>query len=255
MIKQVQKNDREFINFCDRDVFGTRIKVYYNCYSTDYDFVKFWVQTDDDGRITASLSRIDGDVTLCADNCDFDEMSEFLNMVGYNSIQCERTAADKMNLQYSLWGYVVRYKGNDYQAKPVSIKESFELKEIYDIIKSAKLVGVGEYLAWLSDTSFRMNRGYTKALVADVKGKSAGCAMALFSSDRAVLLGAVATVPEFRGRGIAGTLVTMLADEAVKDGRRAELLCKNDSIVEFYKSIGFEVENEWSLIENETNLL
>ena len=84
-----------------------------------------------------------------------------------------------------------------------------------------------------------MNRNTAKPLIAQIDGKNAGCAMVLFRTDKAALLGAVATVPEFRGKGVARSLVTKLAFGEIADGRRAELLCKNDSIVEFYKSIGF----------------
>ena len=70
MVKCVEKGDEAFLSFCDRDVFGTRIKAYFNCYSTDYDFVKFWVQTDENGNVTAAISRVDGDMTLCAENAD-----------------------------------------------------------------------------------------------------------------------------------------------------------------------------------------
>ncbi len=73
--------------------------------------------------------------------------------------------------------------------------------------------------------------------------------MKLFSTETAVLLGAVATRPEYRGRGLAGALVTRLAES--ENDKRVELLCKHDSIVEFYKSIGFEVKNEWSIITDE----
>ena len=49
---------------------------------------------------------------------------------------------------------------------------------------------------------------------------AAGCAMVLFRTDKAALLGAVATVPEFRGRGIAGALVTRLANQELADEKR-----------------------------------
>ena len=170
--------------------------------------------------------------------------------------------------------YVISIANNSYKIKPIfsiyvyeqlieDINEEnwknkiakiqadnlFRPKEIYDIIKSANLVGVGDYLPWLSDTTFRMNRGAITALTALADGKAVATAMKLFITDHAVLLGAVATRPEYRGRGLAGALVTTLA-ESEKD-KRVELLCKHDSIVEFYKSIGFEVKNEWSIITDE----
>lgn len=251
MIKLAQKNDTAFIDFCKRDVFGTRISCLFQCYSTNYDFVKFWVQTNSDGKIIATVSRIDGDVTLCTIGDELDEMAQFLKIVGFRTIQCEKSAAQKMEMTSAIDGYVVQYRKNPGEIAKVQANSVFCPKEIYDIIKAANLVGVGEYLPWLSDTSFRVNRGFTSALTAKVNGETAACAMKLFSTETAVLLGAVATKPEHRGKGLAGALVTKLAETESKNGKRVELLCKNDSIVNFYKAIGFEVKNEWSIINEQ----
>lgn len=249
MLKSVEKGDRDFVEFCRRDVFGTRIACLYNCYSTDYDFVKFWKQTDGEGKIISAVSRIDGDVTLSSSGENAEEVYEFLKIVGFRTVQCEKRIARLMGAASSIDGYVVEYKGNKNEIKKINADKLFRPKEIYDIIKSAKLVGVGEYLPWLSDTTFRMNRGVTEALTAVEDGAPVACAMKLFSTDTAVLLGAVATMPEYRGRGLAGALVTSLAES--EKNKRVELLCKHDSIVDFYKSIGFTVKNEWSIITDE----
>lgn len=254
MLKSVEKEDKGFLAFCDRDVFGTRIMAYYNCYSTDYDFIKFWAQYDESGGITAALSRIDGDATLCCDeNVDLDELKEFLKLVGYRTIQCEKRIANALSDGEFQWGYVVQCdkieKYNEIEAK-----KCFELKEIYDIIKPENLTGVGDYLPWLSDTTFRVNRNTAEGKIAVVNGENAGCAMVLFRTDKSALLGAVATKPEFRGKGVARSLVLSLAQNELKENRRVELLCKNGSIVEFYKSIGFCVKNEWGMITNAAEL-
>lgn len=253
MVKCVEKGDEAFLSFCDRDVFGTRIKAYFNCYSTDYDFVKFWMQTDENGAVTAAISRIDGDMTLCAYGADYEELLQFVKIVGFTTIQCRREIAEKFTSDEVLWGYVVRFD-EEKECKPITLKNDFELKEIYNIIKAEHLTGVGDYLPWLSDTTFRINRNTAKPLLAELDGRNAGCAMVLFRTDKAALLGAVATVPEFRGRGVARSLVTTLANGELAEGRRTELLCKNDSIVNFYRSIGFKVTDEWSLITDETKL-
>ncbi len=253
MVKCVKKGDNSFLLFCDRDVFGTRIKAYFNCYSTDYDFVKFWVQTDDEGNVTAAISRVDGDMTVTAENADFEELLQFVKIVGFTTIQCERAVAKHFTDDEELWGYVVEFKEKT-EEKEIPLKQNLELKEIYNIIKAENLTGVGDYLPWLSDTTFRLNRNTAKPLLCEFDGRNAGCAMVLFRTDRASLLGAVATVPEFRGRGVARALVTRLANEELTNGNRVELLCKSDSIVEFYKSIGFTVTNEWSLITDGTKL-
>ena len=249
MLKAVEKGDKDFVEFCRRDVFGTRIACLYNCYSTDYDFVKFWKQTDDDGNIISAVSRIDGDATLSSTGENAEEIYTFLKIVGFRTVQCEKRITELMGEKPSLDGYVVEYIKNRNDIKEVQADNIFRPKEIYDIIKSANLVGVGDYLPWLSDTTFRINRGVTSTLSAVEDGKTVACAMKLFSTETAVLLGAVATRPEYRGRGLAGALVTRLAES--EKNKRVELLCKHDSIVEFYKLIGFEVKNEWSIITDE----
>jgi GNAT superfamily N-acetyltransferase len=245
----IKPADSDLIKFCERDVFGTRISAYYRCYSLNYDFVKFWIQTDENSNITAALSRIDGDATLCVnDEADFAELAEFIKAVGFATLQCESGAAKKLNFTAETEGCVVRYVENKIPQKAVNLKNNFELREIYDIIKAENLVGVGDYLPWLSDTSFRINRGVTKPLLAEVEGRGVCTATVLFETEKAALLGGVATVPEFRGRGLAGAVVTLLAEEEKANGKRVELLCKKDSIVNFYKKLGFEVQNEWSII-------
>lgn len=253
MVKCVEKGDKAFLSFCDRDVFGTRIKAYFNCYSTDYDFVRFWAQTDDNGAVTAAISRVDGDMTITADDANYEELLQFVKIVGFATIQCGRSVARHFTADEALWGYVVSFE-KQKENIPVTLKRDYELKEIYDIIKAENLTGVGDFLPWLSDTTFRINRGTAKPLLCEIDGNNAGCAMVLFRTDKAALLGAVATVPSFRGRGVARALVTGLANEELANGRRVQLLCKSDSIVEFYKSIGFTVTDEWSLITDGTEL-
>ena len=211
--------------------------------------MKFWKQTDDNGNIISAIGRIDGDTTLTSTGENAEEVYAFLKIVGFRTVQCEKRIAELMGAKPSLDGYVVEYIKNQNEIKEIQADNLFRPKEIYDIIKSANLVGVGDYLPWLSDTTFRLNRGATSVLSAVEDGKTVACAMKLFTTETAVLLGAVATRPEYRGRGLAGSLVTRLAES--EKNKRVELLCKHDSIVEFYKSIGFEVKNEWSIITDE----
>ncbi len=87
------------MRFCDRDVFGTRIKTYYNCYSVDYDFVKFWAQYDDDGRMTAAVSRVEGDATLSTDGADTEELKAFSEAPTFGTPLADTKAWVKLDAQ------------------------------------------------------------------------------------------------------------------------------------------------------------
>ena len=56
-------------------------------------------------------------------------------------------------------------------------------------------------------------------------------------------------LPEFRGSGIGKTLISMIAEEAVKRGcGRVEWMCLdwNEPSIEFYRSIGAESLDDWT---------
>lgn len=73
------------------------------------------------------------------------------------------------------------------------------------------------------------------------------CVFALFEGKKSVLLGAVATAPQARGRGYASALVGTLANE--KSDKEVFLFCRNDSLVNFYGKIGFEPVGRWAVYE------
>lgn len=253
MLKIIDNDTINIKDVCSHDVYGTRIYAYYLTYGNKFDFFKAWVQTDESGKITAAVCLIDGSMTLtCTDDADFEELAAFIGMMGFDSLQCDREKAKRLGLCEDLWGYVVRYRRNENPKKAFGntvFGFDGDLSKIYSLIKSANLIGVGDYLPWLSDVSYRIKKDTAKPLCAYDGGRIMSCASALFITDSAALLGAVATDPDYRSMGLAGELVTTLGNEMNSLGKRAELLCKHDSIVEFYHGIGFETAGEWAIIE------
>lgn len=250
MIKLVNSNEALLHSVCSNDVFGTRISAYFMTYGNEFDFFNSWIQINDNNQPCAAICLINGHMTLtCTKGADFEELAAFVEMTNFTSLQCERSVAKKLSLTQNLWGYVVRFdKKSDFSLKleePLVI----DYKEIYSLIKNAGLIGVFEYLPWLSDIKYKEKKGTAKIAAASVNGKIASSAMALFITKNAALLGAVATDPAQRGKGLAGALVTKLGNEMLEQKKRVELLCANDSIVNFYKSLGFKIVGEWSMIE------
>ncbi len=247
MIRLVEADSEMLKIVCSADVYGTRIKAYFDTYGAKFDFLKVWIQFDSDGNPSAALSLMDGDMTLtCRENADYDELEFFIKATPFQTLQCDREVMKKLNLPESIWGYVVGYES--YQSvESDGITFSADYKQMYSLISGVKLLGVGEYLPWLSDISYRVNHGTALTGVINENGALSACAAALFITENAALLGAVATNPERRGNGFGGRLVKTLGNKMLEADRRAELLCKNDSIVEFYKSIGFSVKSEWAI--------
>ncbi len=249
MIRLVENRCELLKKICSGDVFGTRILSYFNTYGGKFDFVRVWIQLDDNENPVAAISLVEGDMTLtCCDSADFDEIKAFIDMTDYLSLQCDRSVMKKTGIKESLWGYIVEYKNiQPVNSENVSFNKDF--KQMYSIIKCAGLVGVGEYLPWLSDISYRTNHGASLTAAVYNGDEMLSCASALFITENSALLGAVATKEEHRGNGFGSVLVKTLGNKMLSLGKRTMLLCKNDSITEFYKSIGFEIIGEWGLKE------
>lgn len=250
MIRLIENECEELKSVCSYDVFGTRIKAYFDTYKARFDFLKVWVQLDKNENPLAAISLMDKDMTLtCRENADFEELEFFIKMTDFASLQCGRDTLKRLHLEESLWGYIVAYD-EIMPVKSDNISFNVDFKQMYSLISGVKLLGVGEYLPWLSDITYRVNHGTAIPAAIYESNSLSACAAALFITDNAALLGAVATNPQCRGKGFGSTLVKTLGNKMLENGRRVELLCKHDSIVEFYKSIGFKVKGEWSILKS-----
>lgn len=99
------------------------------------------------------------------------------------------------------------------------------LREIYPILQT----GFGETLpafdAWYADVSHRMRHGVCRAAVVREMGRPVACAMTVAQARDGAVLGAVATLPDYRSRGYASACVTTLAAVLQGEGRRISTDC------------------------------
>ena len=99
MLKLIDRNSVDISEFCEKDIFGTRILSNLNAYSTEYPFAMFWEQRDDNDGLTAVISKMDGDITACCNSSsDIDEISEFFKIIGFNSILIDECYINNFNL-------------------------------------------------------------------------------------------------------------------------------------------------------------
>ncbi len=251
MLRLLQKQESVLSEFCERDVFGTRISAYYKTYGTAFPFALFYLQ-ETDGQITAALCRIDGDMTLCCnDNSDFEEINEFISAIGYSSLLCDTGVCAKLKKMPIRSGLIVEFNDDRkiYNENYTDcIANSFDLSDIYDILNCSGFEGLADKSSWLSDVYIRLNHGTAYIAHTIENGKTVACAMVLFETEKAALIGAVATLPEYRGKGYASTLVDSLAKGMNKKGKRVELLCVNNSIINFYNKLSFYKTGEWAIV-------
>ncbi len=224
--------------FLPADPFAATVTALAETYGFDNsEFVRFYIQ----GK-SAALSVIDGNVTVCAnENADFDEISAFLHTAGYNTVKAEESVIKKLDLPVTDSSYIVRFIPAQYNM-PGGFTDEFDLREIYDLLGSAGFP-TGEFGAFKADICARINHGAAKFGGIAEDGKLLATCFRLFEGERSILLGAVVTNPEARGRGLASALVPYMADAE----KPSFLFCRNDGLLKFYEKCGFEEYGKWAL--------
>ena len=87
MVKLIE--DISSLDFLPADPYAARITALAVTYGTGYDFALFWVQSIDEKSV-AAVCRVDGNMTVCCDDgADYEELSAFINAVGFLSLQVQ----------------------------------------------------------------------------------------------------------------------------------------------------------------------
>lgn len=242
MIRRVESWSPQIQTICERDVFGTRTAGYYRTYAADHPNVSFYAQFSQD-QCTGVLSSAFGNGSLTVmPQADVEEWAEFVRFLGPETLLCARDTARELHVPAAENGFIMWYEAAERTAQTHALSpldSDFSYREVYDLLTACGF-SLGDYEAWLGDFALRVRRKTANVLC--VRDRTAVCtASVLFDSGSAVYLGAVATHPSVRGRGLAGDLVLRLA----QCGKRAEILCKANR-VSFYASLGFLQIGEFS---------
>lgn len=67
------------------------------------------------------------------------------------------------------------------------------------------------------------------------------------------LLSAVGTLPEHRGKGLAGFLVSQICEEELLQGRKVFVMTEEESLSRFYERIGFIRNGRWAILKEKEN--
>ena len=237
MIRQADQSSLR--SFHTNDPFYTRILSLYESYGGGYDFVGFWVQ-ETDGKLTAAISRFEDKFSLyLTDLSDCEEIGAFLRFQGAGAVMAACSFLSDSPAEHVIQGHVLRYRGDNY----ISELELYspEIKPFYELLQScaSEIFLVPEYMTFLSDVTHRRNLGKCTLLGTDIDGTLASGVMTVSETSSAVILGAVATHPDFRRRGLSRELVRTLASRINTQGREAYVFSASEANTRFYQHSGF----------------
>lgn len=237
MIKKIEKIE-ELNGYNKTDLFTVRILSLLKAYGTAYDFASFYKQTDDNGRITAILSRLDNDLTLSYENANTDEIIEFVTVIGFSSLLTDEFFP--FDCRYDEGVVMSAVRKNEFHMPYAEIDEYPKLMDLYNF----EDYGTADFESWYVDVSHRIRHGCGKAYALTVNGEIASSG--IFSSiyrDNAILT-SVQTAPEFRGLGYGTALVSAMICDVKKTVFLMREENKNES---FYKKLGFENNGKWRM--------
>ena len=223
------------------DPFYTRILSLYESYSGGYDFVGFWVQ-EIEGEIVAAISRFEDKFSLYLTNeSDLEEIAAFLRFQGAGAVMSDSRYAFDLTSAHTISGQVLRYAVGQYNSELELYAP--EIKSLYALLQSceSEIFRVPEYLTFLSDVTHRSNLGKCTVLSVDVNGQLASSVMTVSETENAAIIGAVATHPYFRRRGLSRELVKTLASFINAQGREAYVFSASEANTRFYQNSGFEI--------------
>lgn len=230
------------------DPFYTRVLSLFESYGTGVDFVGFWVQETDSG-IAAVISRFEDKFSLyITDAADREELAAFLRFQGAGAVMTDARYPLDLLHHEEIGGTVLAYRGEHY----ISGKEIYipETKDLYALLQTCEspIFRVPPYLSFLSDVTHRRNLSKCTVLGIAEDGMLASAVMTVSETARAAILGAVATHPDHRRKGLSRELVRTLASRIAEQDRAAYVFSASEANTRFYQNSGFESVAEFTEI-------
>lgn len=185
----------------------------------------------------AAFAIMDGDAVLCGDS---DEARLFLTMDP--SVRRVRTDEHNARLLADAWQAEAVCGNVMTPSRAMTADTAVSAvtpREYWPVIATVFGDTLPPFDAWYADVSHRWRHGLCRLMGVYENGEVVAVAMTTAEDDSAMLIGAVATLPAYRGKGYAGKLVTTLAALGQAEGKTVWLSPKNERAEALYARLGF----------------
>lgn len=237
MIKFIEELTDEkldtIIRFAESDCLGVRSLGPILAYGTKYDFLRIWLGENSNGKVTALITKFYGAVTAVAsEDADIEELDEFLEVIGYSGLCLNYRSGDK---------YVMKLeKGKDCIAKTLNtcnLIVNSNYRDFYGIISEChKDYSLDSFDEWFVDISHRVRHKTADTFMLSVDDKFVSTVAALSVTEKSVFITAVSTLPNYRGKHYAHSLIKAVCEKY--SDKSIYLFCVEDK-VPFYEKAGF----------------
>lgn len=227
MISLINGSVLPSVSFAD-DFLTTKIEANLLSYGNNSSFLNLWYQQSGVDT-TALLCKFEQSVIIVADtSADFDEIKEFLDVIGFKNLQSTPFVLNKLGFVYNEYQVVFKMaeKGGSLPIMP-------NIKAVYEILygEDNPHIKKVDFESFYVDLCHRIRHGTAAAVL----NESAVCVASHITKTKAVISG-VATKKNSQKKGLG----SMALGELLKalDGRKI-FAAAETSVVPFYIKNGF----------------
>lgn len=251
-------------------LYGNLILVNWECFREDWNTCSVWIGEDGKGTPQYALCRM-GDFYRMAGQdsqdslIDVQELAEFLRLQPSGDIQGNQAVMARLNqyLKKEPYSSITMLNRGEPDGRPLPYEAAFDaIRPCESLTGLHKMVCLGyEYFrehveqeSWVSSLFAQKRKGCARPYERIVDGKPVCSGILTLAQDSAdASIGTVCTVPEYQGKGLASEMVRFLCREAALLGKPVSLDCGEEALGRFYGRLGFEVIQNWTVLEGSSN--
>ena len=234
-------------SLCKGSPFGARILAYYEAYKGgSYHFIDHWLCYENETAVCAVCQYYDT-VIVCGKAVP--EIVMFINMLSPGAVLCGSESDILLDNMQKSSGEIMHCSVKPscgYECGAVTLTgEMKPLKKVYELIlMSYSGAHLGTFEDYFIDISHNIRHGVSR-IYAIYKNNSPICALTVIAiTDSDAVISGVATHPDLRRRGYAGSLVAYAADKLIHEGKTVWL--QREKQISIYEKNGFVPAGYWS---------
>lgn len=242
MMRLAEPRDAEALaSFCGTSLAGCYILSRFAAYANRYPFAACYVDAAD-GEVVTALSVLEhSGVLLTSARTDFEELSLALPLLSVRTVMTNSAAAGRLPfpLLPTRQAFCCLKAATDAPAA-----DDAPLRDVYDLISSAIPdsfpAGREAYLHFLSDFTFRQNRGLARLKAVVCGDRVCACALTAAECAASAVISGVACAEDCRGRGYGKRVVSALSAALQEENKTVHVIARNEGAEGFYRRIGFQ---------------
>lgn len=225
-------------------VFGGKLETLLAVYGVGSLHCGFWVVLDGDGLPVGGVAREGDTFTLALSPlADAEELAQFLAAIGGSRAEGREPFLTALAKGLGGAGHrspLLAYRGSSPPFAPLAV-EADHLTAVYRLLCAAdpSFVGSAPYEPWLCGFFARVRAGRASAFLCGEGGKPVSTASVYHLGAGYGMLGSVATLPEYRGKGYASQAVLAAVAWVLRRGAVPVLLPAGEELLPFYTRLGF----------------